>query len=88
MNQLEKRFADVLSDGQLVRMIFSNKRKKSLEYNKVIVRPVKISGQVMYQVEYTYEKKVTHENLDGDAAYAPAHPCQSLNPVPWRKRCW
>ena len=70
MNQLEKRFADVFADGQLVRMIFSNKRKKSLEYNKVIIRPVKLSGQVMYQVEYTFDKKVTHENLDGNAAYA------------------
>ena len=70
MNPLEKRFADVFADGQLVRMIFSNKRKKSLEYNKVTIRPVKLSGQVMYQVEYTFEKKVTHENLDADGAYA------------------
>lgn len=70
MNPLEKRFADVFSGGQLVRMIFSNKRKKSLEYNKVTIRPVKLSGQVMYQVEYTFEKKVTHENVDADAAYA------------------
>ena len=28
MNPLEKRFAGVFDDGQLVRMIFSNKRKK------------------------------------------------------------
>jgi len=69
MNPLEKRFADVFADGQLVRMIFSNKRKKSLEYNKVTIRPVKLSGQVMYQVEYTFEKKVTHENLDAASAY-------------------
>lgn len=69
MNPLEKRFADVFDDGHLVRMIFSNKRKKSLEYNKVTIRPVKLSGQIMYQVEYTFDKKVTHENLDHDAAY-------------------
>lgn len=72
MNPLEKRFADVFADGQLVRMIFSNKRKKSLEYNKVTIRPVKLSGQVMYQVEYTFEKKVTHENLDTDAVFGKA----------------
>ena len=72
MNPLEKRFADVLSGGQLVRMIFSNKRKKSLEYNKVTIRPVKLSGQMMYQVEYTYEKKVTHENLDPDVIFDKA----------------
>ncbi|MBR5315869.1 MAG: SAM-dependent methyltransferase [Firmicutes bacterium] len=70
MNQLEQRFADIFASGQLIRMIFSNKRKKSLEYNKVTIRPVKISGQVVYQVEYTFEKKVTHENLDAEAAYA------------------
>ena len=63
MNILEKCFADVFDDGQLVRMIFSNKRKKLLEYNKVTIRPVKISGALQYQVEYTFEKKVTHENL-------------------------
>ena len=69
MNILEKCFADVFSEGQLVRMIFSNKRKKLLEYNKVTIRPVKISGALQYQAEYTFEKKVTHENLDPAAAF-------------------
>jgi len=69
MNILEKCFADVFDDGQLVRMIFSNKRKKLLEYNKVTIRPVKISGALQYQVEYTFEKKVTHENLDPAAIF-------------------
>lgn len=69
MNILEKCFADILSDGQLVRMIFSNKRKKLLEYNKVTIRPVKIGGMLQYQVEYTFEKKVTHENLAEDAVF-------------------
>lgn len=69
MNILEKCFADVFDDGQLVRMIFSNKRKKLLEYSKVTIRPVKISGALQYQVEYTFEKKVTHENLASDAVF-------------------
>ena len=57
MNILEKCFADVFGDDQLVRMIFSNKRKKLLEYNKVTIRPVKIGGALQYQVEYTFEKR-------------------------------
>ncbi len=72
MNILEKCFADVFDDGQLVRMIFSNKRKKLLEYNKVTIRPVKIDRQVMYQVEYTFDKKVTHENLGAKAVFEKA----------------
>jgi hypothetical protein len=72
MNILEQCFADVFADGQLVRMIFSNKRKKLLEYNKVIIRPVKIGGSLQYQVEYTFEKKVTHENLPAEAVFDKA----------------
>lgn len=69
MNILEKCFADVVADGQLVRMIFSNKRKKLLEYNKVTIRPVKIGGTLQYQAAYTFEKKVTHENLAPNAVF-------------------
>ena len=53
-------------------MIFSSKRKKSVEYNKVSIRPVEISGQVLFQAEYTFDKKVTHENLSCQAASALA----------------
>ncbi len=64
MNQLEARFADLFrEDGQLIRMIFSAKRKKSLTYSKVTIRPVNISGQRMFQAEYAFDKKATHENL-------------------------
>ena len=69
MNVLEKCFSDVLADGQLIRMIFSNKRKKLLEYNKATIRPVKIGGVLQYQAEYTFDKKVTHENLTADAVF-------------------
>lgn len=72
MNQLEERLADIFSGGELVRMIFSNKRKKSLQYNRVSLRPVELSGQVQFQAEYTFDKKVTHENLSGQAAAALA----------------
>ena len=63
MNQLETLFAGIF-DENLVRIIFSSKRKKSLEYNKVTIRPIKVQGQLLYQAEYTFDKKVTHENLE------------------------
>lgn len=72
MNQLEERLADLFSGGELIRMIFSSKRKKSVEYNKVSIRPVEISGQVLFQAEYTFDKKVTHENLSCQADSALA----------------
>lgn len=63
MNQLEKRFTDLFQNEEIIRMIFSGKRKKSLPYSKVILRPVKLSGALLYQEEFTFDKKVTHRNL-------------------------
>lgn len=72
MNQLEKCLADLFGGGELIRMIFGGKRRKSIEYSKVTIRPVEVSGQVLFQAEYTFDKKVTHENLTRDAAAALA----------------
>ena len=72
MEQLEKLFKDTLSGETLVRMVFSAKRRKSLEYSRVVIRPVKVSGRIGFQVEYTFEKKVTHKNLEADEAFAEA----------------
>lgn len=47
----------------LVRMVFSNKRRKALEYRKVTLRPVIIKGEYMYQAEYHYDNKVIHKNI-------------------------
>lgn len=49
---------------KLNKIIFSDKRKKSLEFSRVLIRPVEIGGNLMFQAEYTYPKKVTHANLD------------------------
>ncbi len=70
--QLEQRLASIFDEGELIRMIFSAKRRKSLEYNKVVIRPVRLSGKMMFQVAYTFDKKVTHENLSADDALARA----------------
>lgn len=70
--QLRQRLADSFDDGQLIRMIFSARRRKSLAYTKVTIRPVELSGRRMFQAEYTFEKKVTHENLSAEDALAKA----------------
>lgn len=58
-------------DGKinLEKIVFSNKRLKSLEYNKVMLRPILLGGQLKFQAEYTFPKKVTHSNLSADEAY-------------------
>ena len=66
--ELEGLFAEIFSGKTLVKIIFSGKRKKSLEYSKVMMRPISVSGRVKYQVEYTYPKKVTHKNLEATEA--------------------
>lgn len=53
-----------LSPGRsLVKMVFSDRRRKSTEYRKITLRPVSIKGEYMYQAEYHYDKKVTHRNI-------------------------
>lgn len=63
-DKLTALFAEVFSDDSLMKIIFSAKRRKSLEYSKVTLRPMQIGGRLKYQAEYTYPKKVTHSNLD------------------------
>lgn len=72
MNQLEKRFTDLFQEEAIIRMIFSGKRKKALPYSKVVIRPVKLSGRIAYQEEFTFEKKVTHKNLSPEEAFSEA----------------
>lgn len=72
MIRLEQIFQELFTGEGLIRMIFSDKRKKSLEYSKVTIRPVEIGGQKGFQAEYTVGKQVTHQNLDGDGAAALA----------------
>ncbi len=51
------------ADNKLVRIVFADKRKKSIEYKKVTMRPITIKSELMYQVEFHFEKKVTHRNV-------------------------
>ena len=72
MNRLEDTVSRIFSSGRLIKMIISGKRRKSCECRKVTVRPVQIKGEISYQAEFTFEKKVTHENLDASRAEALA----------------
>ena len=68
MEKLRELFANVFYNDKPVKMIFSNKRRKSLEYSKVTVRPIMSGDEIKYQAEYTYEKKATHKNFGADEA--------------------
>ncbi len=68
MKQMNALFEEIFHEEKLIKMIFGGKRKKSQECQKATIRPVRIGGQLVYQVEYTFEKKVTHENLDAAQA--------------------
>lgn len=68
MKKLEELFTNVFIEDKPVKMVFSNKRRKSLEYNKVTVRPIMIGEEMQYQAEYTFEKKATHKNFGRDEA--------------------
>lgn len=72
MATMEQFFCEMLADETLSRIVFSGKRKKSLEYDKVTMRPVEIGGEAKFQAEFCYPKKVSHRNLDAEGAKALA----------------
>ena len=63
-NELKILFEQVIDSGELVKAVFSRKRKASCEYSRVTLRPVSVKNALLYQFEYTYQNKVTHENSD------------------------
>ncbi len=46
-----------------VKIVLADKRRKTLEYSRVTIRPVVIRGEYMYQAEFQYDRKVTHRNI-------------------------
>ena len=76
MEKLQELFKGILCTDVKVpstvpsKIDFSGKRKKSIEYSRVTMRPFLLGGNPVYQAEYTYPKKVTHTNL------APAEACK------------
>ncbi len=70
MNELNNLINSLIEDNTLIRMIFSGSRRKSLAYQKVVLRPVAIHGLAAYQLEYHSEKKVLHKNIEKEDCYA------------------
>lgn len=63
METINQIFCGVLRPDLPFKMIFSAKRRKSIDYGKITLRPVIIKGEYMFQAEYHYDKKVTHRNV-------------------------
>ena len=62
MNILQELFTEIFAQGtdeKPIKLVFSNKRHKSLEYSKVTVRPILLSDEISYQAEYTYKKRLS-----------------------------
>ena len=59
-------FNEIFTSDTFVKAVFGNRRKKSQEISKAVIRPVTIKGDDMFQCEYHYENKVTHENIPQD----------------------
>ena len=51
-----------IMDNELERLIISNPKNKDIEYKKIVVRPVLIKNEVLYQFEKYTEKQVFHSN--------------------------
>lgn len=73
--QLTQLFSVSIEEKQLIQAVFSGLRKKSTPYRRVTVKPILLRERYLYQAEYHFEKKVTHENLDKEECLAL---CQSL----------
>lgn len=69
MEGLKEFFERIFREDKPVKLIFPAKRRKSLSYSKVTVRPIALAGEVAYQAEYIFDNKVTHTNID--AAVTP-----------------
>ena len=58
MEKITQTLCSCFDSGKLIKIIFAGKRRKSIEYKKVTLRPVSIKGEYMYQAEFHYDKKL------------------------------
>ena len=54
-------FEEIINEG-LDRLIISNPKSKDAEYHKIIVRPIELKGEILYQFEKYTQKQAFHEN--------------------------
>ncbi len=62
-DSLKAVFAETMN-SKMRKSIFSAPRKKAIEYKRVEIHPTVLKGMPAFQLEYIYEKKVIHENID------------------------
>jgi len=63
MESITRELLSAMEGGRLIKIIFADKRKKSISYRRVSMRPVIIGGESMFQAEFHFDKKVTHRNI-------------------------
>lgn len=63
MENLKPSLAEIFENDNIIMAIISKKRRKRDKIEKVKIEPVKIKGQVLYQIEYFDGKQVKHENV-------------------------
>jgi len=70
MDKIIELLQAVLDQKTLIKLSFGDLRKKSNPYKKAVLRPVLLQGELFYQVEYHYQNKVTHKNLNREQCIA------------------
>ncbi|HVI41459.1 MAG TPA: SAM-dependent methyltransferase [Anaerovoracaceae bacterium] len=63
MEKFNELINKIFEEQSLIKMIFSGLRKKTTPYQRITIRPLLLQGQLCYQIEYHYQKKVTQENV-------------------------
>jgi SAM-dependent methyltransferase len=65
MEQLKSLITETIQNKTLTEATLSNLRKSDpTTFNKVVIKPVELKGEFLYQFSYYYDKKVLHENRD------------------------
>ncbi len=64
---MKKLIQNIIEEEKLIYSVISNK-KKSLNYKKINIKPVIIKNEKKIQLEYVYDKKVIHKNLENEEA--------------------
>lgn len=55
-----------LLSADLEKLVFSAARNKSIPYKRITIRPIGLKGSLAFQAEFSYEKKVRHENFSAE----------------------
>ncbi len=64
MEEISQLINDIINKKILITATLSNIRSKEHGFLKVVIRPITLKDKLLYQFEYHYPKRVTHENLD------------------------